>query len=294
MKRFSKILVNILAAIMVIVSCSFLVACEDIKVLEVKVNVYNTTDKVMEEKTLTVDLYRHLAPTTVDTIAKYAEEGYYNDSFFYVSATQTSVILMGDLKFNKSKQVTQNLDANTNKLKDTITGEFAKNNVIGSNLKNVEGSIGLWRSWTANGNYAVSDNARDSGRATWYMPTSDIITSHDGWFCVFGQYNMDTESESYKTYNAIKNLLNNSEYYENYVIYYTGEYVEDDSVLNNGLTFNCVPESEFSSVDEESVFVPEGSQYACYSKLTIRVPLVNKGNKTEKALALSIKSISVR
>ena len=76
MKRFSKILVNILAAIMVVVSCSFLVACEDIKVLEVKVNVYNTTDKVMEEKTLTVDLYRHLAPTTVDTIAKYAEEGY--------------------------------------------------------------------------------------------------------------------------------------------------------------------------------------------------------------------------
>lgn len=294
MKRFSKIFVNILAVIMVMVSCSFLVACEDIKVLEVKVNVYNTTDKVMEEKTLKVDLYRHLAPTTVDTISKYAQEGYYNDSFFYVSASQTSVILLGDLKFNGEKKVEQNLDVNTNKLKDTINGEFAKNNVIGSNLKNAEGSIGLWRTWSANGNFNVSDNTRNSGRSTWYMPTSDISSSHDGWFCVFGQFDMGTESESYETYNQIKNLLNNTEYYENYVIYYTGEYNEDDSVLNNGLTFNCVAESEFEDVDEEDVFTPEGNQYACYNKLTIRVPLVNKGNKTEKSLAVSIKSISVK
>lgn len=293
MQKVSKIFVNILAIIMLALSCSFLTACEDIKVLEVNISVYNTTDKVMEDKTLTVDLYRHLAPKTVDTISKYAEEGYYNDSFFYISATQTSLMLMGDLKFTADKQVVQNLDVNTNKLKDTINGEFAKNNVVGSNLKNAEGSIGLWRTWCANGSYSVSDNTRNSARATWYMPTSDISSSFDGWFCVFGQYNMDEESDSYKVYNQIKTLLNNSEYYENYVVYYTGEYNKDDSVLNNGLTFNCVLESDFAEVDEE-VFVAEGEQYTCYNKMTIRVPLINKGNKTEKALAVSIKSITVK
>lgn len=294
MKRFSKILVNILAVVMVAFSCFFLTACEDITVLEVKVNVYNTTDKVMEEKTLTVDLYRHLAPSTVDTITKYAKEGYYNDSFFYISASQTSLMLMGDLKYTSDKKVVQNLDVNTNKLKDTIEGEFSKNKVVGSNLTNAEGSIGLWRTWYANGSFSVSDNARDSARATWYMPTSDISASYDGWFCVFGQYDMDEDSESYEVYTQIKGLLNNSEYYENYVIYYTGEYNADNSVLNNGLTFNCVLESEFDDVDADSIFEAEGEQYACYNKMTIRVPLVNKGNKTDKSLAVSIKSVSVK
>ncbi len=295
MKSLRKIFINLCAVIMVAISCSFFVGCEDIQVLEIKVNVYNTTDLKMEEKTLTVDLYRHLAENTVDTITRYASEGYYNDTFFYLSATNTSLMLMGDMKFdNETKKVSQNLDVNTQKLKETISGEFAKNNVVGSNLTNVEGSIGLWRTWTAGGSYSVSDSARNSGRATWYMPTSDLSTSYDGWFCVFGKFDTAEDSESYKTYKQIKDVLNDSSYYENYVMYYTGEYQNDNSVLNNGLTFNCVSESDFASVDEDSVFVAEGEQLVCYNKTTIRVPLVDKGNKTNKSIAVSIKSITVK
>ncbi len=286
MKRITKIFVNILAVLMIALSCSLFVACEDIKVLEVKVNVYNTTEQKMEEKTLEIDLYRHLAPNTVDTIISYVNEGYYNDTFFYVNADFASQLMIGELKFdNTNKTLVQNLDAN-GALKNSINGEFANNNVVGSNLKNVEGSIGLWRDWTAGGNYNISDDTRNSGRATWYMPTADLSSTYDGWFCVFGQFNMDTSSESYKTYNSIKTLLNDSAYYENYVIYYTKD--------GDSLKYNCVTETDFASVDSESVFKAEGAELKRYNKTTVRVPLVDKNNKSNKSLAISIASIAVK
>ena len=292
MKKIRKLFINIVAMLLVAFSCLSLTACEDIKTLEIKVNVYNTTSSKMEEKTLEIDLYRHLAPNTVDTIVNYVEEGYYNDTFFYVNEANGSQVMLGDLKFTADKTIVQNLD--NGKLKDAINGDFEMNNVKGSNLTNTEGSVGLWRDWFVKNNYKTSDETRNSGRATWYMPTSDLSANYDGWFCVFGQFDLEDGSSNHETWSAIKALLNTENDYELYTVYYTGEYNADNSVLNNGLTFNCVTSTAYADVDKDTVFKPEGEQLAGYASYQIKVPMVNKGNKTTKSIAVSISSITVK
>lgn len=294
MKKFRRILINIVAVLMMAVCCFSFTACEDIKTLQVNLNVYNTTTQSMEEKTLTVDLYRHLAPNTVDAIVEYVNEGYYNDTFMYIDEENSSQIMLGDLKFTQDKKIVQNLDA-TGKLKNAINGDFEMNNVKGSNLTNAEGSIGLWRDWYNKGTkYKTSDGARDSGRATWFLPTADLSSNYDGWFCVFGQFDVSEGSDSKAVWESIKTLLNDANNYETYSIYYTGEYTNDASALNNGLTFNCVLSSDYSEVDESTVFEPEGKHYYGYAKHNVRVPMANKGNKQNKAVAVSISSITVK
>ena len=83
MKRFKKIFINLLAVLMIGVACFGLMACEDIRTIEVTVSVYNADDSTMVEKVIKVDMYRHLAPNTVDKITEYVNEGYYNDAMFH-------------------------------------------------------------------------------------------------------------------------------------------------------------------------------------------------------------------
>ena len=70
MKRFVKFFVSLLAVIILGTACLGVTACakDDIRRVELTVQVNN------EEKVITLDLYRNLAPTTVDKMLEYIKE----------------------------------------------------------------------------------------------------------------------------------------------------------------------------------------------------------------------------
>ena len=285
MKRFKKIFINVIAVVMLAVMSIGLTACEDIRTIKVTVSVYDSGSSAMVEKVLYVDMYRHLAPDTVDAIAAYVQDGYYNDAMFYINENHSSQIMMGEYKYDNGAIV-------KNAVKPAITGEFEKGGTIGSNLVSEEGSIGLWRSWVKNSNsYSVSDDARDSGSSTWYMPTSSI-SGYNGWFCVFALVDLENEDNS-ATWELLKATLSgeNASYVE-YTVYYTGEYDEDRSFEeNHGLTFNCVESDDFD-LDAGEYFDAENGQYTCYNKYTLKVP-VYKVNNAVKGVGAKIVSMEM-
>ena len=288
MKRFIKILVNALAVVMLGVCAFSFTACQDMKTIEVNTKVYNTTNSEFKERTLTIDLYRHLAPKTVDAVLSAIEKGYYDNAFFYIdNSIEEPQIMIGQYKYVDGQIVQNDVEM------PTIKGEFANNGVIGSNLQSKRGSIGLWRSWYANGSYKVSNDARNSGSANWYIPTAGL-NDYFGNFAVFGTYNLDNE-ENTDIISDISSLTNVSiatQYYENYVVFFTGEYQETGK--NNGLTFHCVPLSDFTESDYEDIFKAEGNQLVCYNMHTITVPFANKDNASLKTVGAIITSINVK
>ncbi len=261
MKRFTKIFVNLLAVSMLFATCLGLFGCnnaEKIKV-ELQLSVYNYQEEKFydaEDTVLTIELYRHLAPTTVDKMVEYIKDGYYNDVIFY--GYEGNKIMFGDLKMNDSGEIYQN------DIKPQIEGEFANGGTIGSDLMVEKGNIALWRTWFAGDGYTVSKN-QDTGRATWFMPTTDI-SSYNDYFCVFAVIDMKNEINA-NTWEYINSAINsNSETYE---VYYTGTYDESKADQNNGLIFNC--EMGEATVDEDEIFSPEGDQFACYAKHDIKI-----------------------
>lgn len=284
MKRFKKFFSSLLVAVLLGVMCFGVTACsEDIRTIKVKVSVYDAEATAMVEKELKVDLYRHLAPDTVDKIIEYVGEGYYNDAMFYVNGSHGSQIMMGDYKYSGGNIV-------KNSYKPTIEGEFEKGGTIGSDLVSKEGAVGLWRTWVKNDkNYAVSDDARDSGSATWFLPTSSI-SGYNGWFCVFALIDLE-DKNNLETWELIKSVLNTEENYVNYTVYYTGVYDAEKSFgENHGLTFNAVLSDNFD--DDTEVFEAENGQYTCYNKHTLKVP-VYKLNGSVKGLGAKIISMEM-
>jgi cyclophilin family peptidyl-prolyl cis-trans isomerase len=275
---------------MVLGACLGLTACEDIKKLEITVSVYDADESAVVDKTLTVDLYRHLAPETVDHIInECVNKGYYNDAIFYKFAdTQTNPVMMGDLLY-KDGAVKQNDSVQVPTVKK---GEFTNGGTIGSNLLHKEGSVSLWRTWMAqDGSYNTNGSVK-TGRGTWMMPTSSII-GYDDWFCVFAQINLEDQTNS-DTWNAIKSIFSDSENYDEYVIYYTGEYDANGSLLNNhGLIFNCVEETAFEELEleEGDYFSAEGGEFVCYNKTTVKIPFVTVNNTVQ--LGAKIKSVKL-
>ena len=287
MKRFTKILFNIVACVMVVGACLGLTACEDIKKLEVTVSVYDADESAIVDKTLTVDLYRHLAPETVDHIInECVNKGYYNDAIFYkFSNTNTNPIMMGDLLY-KGGEVKQNDSVSV----PTVKGEFTNGGTIGSNLLHKEGSIALWRTWTAGDNSYSTSGSVKTGRGTWMMPTS-AISGYDDWFCIFAQIDLEDEDNS-ETWNAIKSVFSSSEDYVEYVIYYTGNYDANGSFANNhGLTFHCETAEDFEELDTDDYFTAEGGQFVCYNKTTVKVPFATVNNASQ--IGAKIKSIKL-
>ncbi len=282
MKRFSKTVVILLALLMSLSICVFGAGCEDIKTLNVKVSVYDIDNSKFTEKEFEIELYRHLAPETVDAIIGYVKEGYYNDAIFYVDKNYDNQIMLGDLTYNNGT-VTQK------ESKSQVIGEFDLAGVKGSDLTNTLGSVGLWRSFRAKGSYANS-TCLDTGRQTIYFPLSDI-SSYNGNFCVFGKFDEDDE-----VFNMIQNVFDNSDYYESYMIFYSGEYDKDDSVKNNGLTFNCIKKADYDVLDDGdkdalNIFNPEeyeGNAYAEYKIHEVLIPVYNN------QLSAVIKSIEVK
>lgn len=288
MKRFTKILFNILAAVMLCGVCFGLTACEDIKELEITVSVYSADDEAVVDKKLKIDLYRHLAPDTVDHIINdCVNKNYYDNAVFYkFSESNTSQIMMGDLLYVGGEIV-------NNKVAPAVNGEFSYNNTVGSNLLNKEGSVSLWRTWTAQDDTYSTNGSYNTGRGTWFMPTS-TISGYDGYFCVFAQIDLDDEDNN-ETWNDIKNLFDNADDYESYVIYYTGEYDAAKTAEENyGLDFHCVSLDEFDEMSDDAkgdIFEAEGGQYVEYNQKTVMVPFVKVNNT--RVLAASVKSIKL-
>lgn len=263
MKRFVKILVNALAVVMLGVCCFSFTACEDIKKMEITTMVYSQDENKIIERTLSVDLYRHLAPKTVDSVIEAAKKGYYDNAFFYTTINHSSQIMIGDFKFVNGEVVQNNVQM------PTIKGEFDRNGVVGSNLTSKRGSIGLWRSWYASGGYTTT-NACNTGSASWYIPTANI-TGYTGYFAVFGQYDIEDENNA-KLITDISVLSNDVDTFKEYVIYYTGEYQETG--VNNGLTFHSVAAEDFDADAITDLFTAEGDQLVRYNAHTIKVPFV--------------------
>lgn len=288
MKRFKKIFVNVMALMLLIVSCFGLSACkEDIRTMKLTISVYNYDEEVLdfETVTLTVDLYGHLAPKTVDAIEKYVNDGYYNDTVFYKTGLSSfsSHIMLGDIKMNNNA-------LEMNAVKPQLTGEFEYGGTVGSNLTAKKGSIGLFRSWYAenDGGYAVSNNSMHSGRATWFIPTSDSTSSSlADWFCIFAQFDVNN-SKNATALDLITKAV--EEYTVECVVYYTGEYDATKADENYGLTAHIATAEDFEELDVEVYNDDNG--LVCYNKQTVKVPFVN-GNVNEGA-AVKIVSAKVK
>ncbi len=279
MKRLKKLFVSIVALAMLVCACFSLTACADIKTVEITVSVVDTSTSTLQDKTLKVDLYRHLAPKTVDKMVEYINAGYYNDAVFYHIENK---VLMGDLAYENGKFVQK-------EIKPAIYGEFDRNGTVGSNLLNKEGSIGLWRTWTADTAHTTNTSAFDSGRATWFMPTTDI-TNYNDYFCVFAQINLEDETNK-ATWEAISDLFSSETTYEKYTIYYTGSYDAEKVNENYGLTFNCVPSADFNADEIDNLFVAEGEQLVAYNKTEIRAPFFTTSSGTKLLGAKITKAI---
>lgn len=284
-KLFKSAAVLTVAALMAVCSVGF-AACEDIKQLELDLSLYNYTGNAFYAESdvkFSVYLYRHLAPKTVDAILERVNAKYYEDAIFYVDTSKSSQIMMGDLKFDENGNLVLNkIDG---KLPPEIYGEFEYGGTTGSNLVNAKGSVGLWRSYYENGSYKTS-NAQGSGRATWFIPTSEL-SDYNGYFCVFAQY--DTEDTANKTaIDALSAIFANADYYTEYVIYYTGEYNDETPDANDGygLTFHAEKKADFD--DDTEVFEAEGLQLVSFNKKTVKIPYINGEVKAK------VKSVKVK
>lgn len=289
MKKFSKVFINILAVIMVILSCFSLTACkEDIKKVIVNISVYNYTEDDdttpgFETVSIEVDMYRHLAPNTVDTIMGYINEGYYDNTVFYqIDGSLTRQMMLGDYKLNGVSPV-------ANAIKPQIEGEFEHGGTTGSNLKVKKGAIGLWRTWTAfESKYNQHNETLHSGRSNWFLPTNvseSTLNGYNGYFCIFAQIDLSSSANS-NAFTLITEALNKNT--TNYVVYYTGEYDTTKEDENFGLTQHIVLEEDF--VDSDDVFVATKEQRECYNKHTIKIPtLADDGAITAKVTSIVVK-----
>ena len=289
MKKFSKVFINLLAVLMVILSCFSLTACkEDIKKVVVNISVYNYTEEDgevagFENLSLEVDMYRHLAPNTVDTIMGYIKDGYYNDTVFYqVDSSLPHQIMLGDYKLNANAPI-------ANAIKPQIEGEFEHGGTTGSNLKVKKGAIGLWRTWTAfEDKYNQHNETLHSGRSNWFFPTNvseSTLNGYNGYFCVFAQIDLSNSANS-NALTLIAEALNKNT--TKYVVYYTGEYDSTKVNENFGLTQHIVPEEDF--VDSDDIFVATKEQRECYNKHVIKLPtLAEGGSITAKVTSIEVK-----
>ncbi len=260
MKRFKKLFVNLVAVLVLVVSCFSLTACDSTKTLEVKLSLVDKETFTVEQKTLTIDLYSNLAPDTVEQIIKYAKDGYYDNAIFYYNDAK---ILIGDYAYENGQVVQK-------QIKPTIDGEFEKNGVKGSNLINEVGAIGLWRTWNASDDYKTN-NGFNTGRATWYMPTG-TKTAYDGYFCIFAKINLDNDNNK-QVWDQLNSIFTNDTTYEEYTVYYTGTFDADKADQNYGLEYNCVLSEDFVKEDVENLFVAEDEQPVAYNETKIRVPI---------------------
>ena len=266
MKLFKKIFTSFLVVAMLVTFCTGLTACKDIRTLELQLKVYDYSAEEMKDATLTIELYRHLAEQTVDSVIEAVEDGFYDGAVFYKMDGQSNQIMLGDYKVDENNKIVRN------DVRPTIKGEFDKNGVVGSDLTNKKGAVGLWRSWyAADTSYNFSSDARDSGSATWYLPTKEIA-GYDGWMCVFGQIDLE-DAGNKSAFELIEKAFSNE--FDQYAAYFTGEYDQTKSDEDYGLEFNLDTYADYNEKSEndqiEDIFVAEGKQLVKYNAQTFKV-----------------------
>ena len=284
MNKLKKLFISAVAILLSLVCVFGLTACgEDIDEVDIKVALYNFEDEDVDNYTFEIELYRHLAPKTVDAIAKYLKAGYYNGAVFYRHAKYKNQIMIGDIMYDPT--LGENEGFYLNDKKPNLDGEFKNGGTVGSNLKAEKGSIGLWRTWMAqDSNYNQGSTGFNTGSATWFIPNYDITTYND-YFCIFAKYDPEASGNK-KMLEALNKLFTSDVYYQTYTIYYTGEYGEN----GEGLTFHCVKSEDFNENDE-SIFKAEenSSQYVCYNSYEIQVPMTSDGQVAASILSAKVK-----
>ncbi len=265
-------------------------ACNDISTVEVKMQIYNVTDSEMydtDDVTMSIDLYGHLAPNTVDAVKKYIAEGYYDGALVYQKATSdTYQYMFGDLKLNANGKIVPNA------VKKEIKGEFYSNGVKNGEIKPNEGAIGLWRTkFESDTSFKTSSDARNTARAEIFAPTSSNST-FDGYFCMFAKFDTTNEKNS-KVVSGLDSIFENVNNYELYEIYYTGTYNTQDADNNYGLTFNIVKASDFEEDQIQDLFEAKGNQLEKYNHYTVKVANIVNYNGVYMSNAM-IKSAKVK
>ena len=241
MNKFKKIIIAALSLLMTFICTISFVGCgKDIREVDIKISIYNFSKSKYEDYSMDIELYGHLAPETVSQISKLIKSGYYDNTVFYKLQGREDQFMLGDLKYDPNSEdptIQANCGFYLNDEKPTIKGEFKQGGTTGSNLKNKLGSIGLWRTWTAqDSSFNEGSTGTDTGSATWFIPTRGL-SEYDDYFCVFAQYEYDGDNE--ETIDALKDLFATTSRYQEFVIYYTGEYGD--------LTFHCVKAEDFEA-----------------------------------------------
>ena len=284
MKKIFKIFVNVFAVMLCAIAAITFTACRDIKTVEVNFSVYNYTDSKYEDHVLTVDLYRHLAPKTVDNVISAIEDGYYDGALLYQLVSAGSQLMVGEYKADGTNIVKQ-AD------RPTVEGEFSANGLSGSNLVNKKGYIGLWRSYTKDaGTFTKSDSGRNSGSAVWYIPTA-TISNYDGYFAVFAKVDMDSDANT-ATYTALQTIFTNSDYYELYDVFYTvgeGDALTLYMIKSSDLEDDDKYDEDAKTYDGQAIFEAKGSDLVSMNMHKIRLPAIKNGKRNATVTSIKLK-----
>lgn len=294
MKKLYKKFAMFLTLIMLVSACIFGSGCTDIKTLELKVRIYDyEKSQALEgdDYVLTVELHRHLAPKTVDGIIDLVEKGYYNNTFFYQmtelsfdTSNSLKKILVGNLKYENGEIVEQ--------VAPHIEGEFERAGVVGNNLLNNKGYVGLFRSaYVSDASYKTTSNAHNSGRGTMYLPLQEIL-DYNGHYCVFGKFDPEEENNK-RVFDALYALFDgDNDNFDEFKVYYTGEYDETKPNENYGLKFNYMPNSDFANKKDgiANLFEKtEGNYLDDYNPHRIYVPKVVGGMVGAQIVSANVK-----
>lgn len=276
MNRMKKLLTVVLALFMSFICVMSMTGCSgDIKKLQLKVQVYDYENHNFVVHTMDIDLYRHLAPTTVDAISSYMNAGYYDNTMVYKLSDHSAQIMVGDLDYSDGVITLKDK-------KPTLPGEFMYGGTKvegGEALKTEQGTLGLWRSWYEQDGDFTGRNATNSGSATLFMPIKGMST-YDDYFCIFGKMDME-DDDNKSALEAIAEAFADEDYFTNYVIYYTGEY--------DNLQFHYTTADKFNEDEIEDLFVADGDQLVCYNHYHIRIPVTPQGQLAVKVLSAKVK-----
>ena len=100
---------------------------------------------------------------------------------------------------------------------------------------------------------------------------------------MFATYELNDYNKSILT--NLESIFEKSDNYQEFVIYYTGEYGEN----GEGLTFHCAKKYAFDENTIEDLFTATDEQLVCYNYYTIKVPMNSDGQVVAKITSGQLK-----